>query len=54
VVIFIAFISVETMDSAFLFLLLEVFSGFNCLLSALISLKREPEAKDLFLGQDLA
>jgi hypothetical protein len=49
-------ISVERMDSAFLvlFLLLAVFSGFNCscLLSALISSKRK--AKDFFLGSALA
>jgi hypothetical protein len=31
------------MDSAFLFLLLAVFSGFNSLLSALISLKKRPK-----------
>jgi hypothetical protein len=41
-------ISVEMMDSAFLFLLLAVFSGFNCLLSALISSKKK--AKDFFPG----
>jgi hypothetical protein len=34
------------MDSAFLFLLLAVFSGFNCLLSPFISSKRK--AKDFF------
>jgi hypothetical protein len=45
-------ISVERMDSAFLFLLLAVFSGFNCLLNALISSKRK--AKDFFPGQSLA
>jgi hypothetical protein len=43
-------ISVERMDSAFLFLLLAVFSSFHCLLSALISSKRERKAKDFFLG----
>jgi hypothetical protein len=48
------FISVERMDSAFLFLLLAVFSGFNCccLLSALIYSERK--AKDLFRGPALA
>jgi hypothetical protein len=46
------FISVERMDSAFLFLLLVVFSGFNCLLIALISSKRK--AKDFFLGPAFA
>jgi hypothetical protein len=45
-------ISVERMDSAFLFLLLVVFSGFKCLLSALISLKRKP--KDFFPSPYLA
>jgi hypothetical protein len=45
-------ISVERMDSAFLFLLLAVFSGFNCILSALISSKRK--AKDYFPGPALA
>jgi hypothetical protein len=47
-------ISVERMDSAFLFLLLAVFSGFNCgyLLSALISSQRK--AKDFFPGPALA
>jgi hypothetical protein len=40
------------MDSAFLFLLHAVFSGFNCLFSALISQKRK--AKDFFLGPALA
>jgi hypothetical protein len=42
------------MDSAFLFLLLAVFSGFNCsyILSALISSKRK--AKDFFAGPALA
>jgi hypothetical protein len=45
-------ISVERMESAFLFLLLTVFSGFNCLLSALISSKRK--AKDFFPGTALA
>jgi hypothetical protein len=34
-------ISVKSMDSAFLFSLLSVFSGFNRLLSALISSKRK-------------
>jgi hypothetical protein len=49
-------ISVERMDSAFIFLLLAVFSGFNCsfLLSALISSKKKRKAKDLFLGPALA
>jgi hypothetical protein len=47
-------ISVERMDSAFLFLLLAVFSGFNCLLSALISSKRQRKAKDFFPGSALA
>jgi hypothetical protein len=46
------FISVERMDSDSLFLLLAVFSGFNCLLSALISSKRK--AKDYFPGPALA
>jgi hypothetical protein len=36
------------MDSAFLFLLFAVSSGFNCFLSALISSKRK--AKDFFPG----
>jgi hypothetical protein len=36
------------MDSAFLLLLLAVFSGFNCLLSVLISSKRKQQAKDFF------
>jgi hypothetical protein len=36
-------ISVERMDSAFLFLLLAVFSGVNCLLSALIFSKVMPK-----------
>jgi hypothetical protein len=40
------------MDSAFLFLLLVVFSGFNFLLSALITSKKE--AKDYFPGSALA
>jgi hypothetical protein len=40
------------MDSAFLFLLLAVFSGFNSLLSALISSKSK--AKDFFPDPDLA
>jgi hypothetical protein len=43
-------ISVERMDSAFLFLLLAVFSGFNYLLSALISSKRKRKAKRLLSG----
>jgi hypothetical protein len=47
-------ISVERMDSAFLFLLLAVFSGFNYLLSALISSKRTRKAKDFFLGPALS
>jgi hypothetical protein len=47
-------ISVERMDSVFLFLLLTVFSGFNCLLSALISSRRTRKAKDFFLGPALA
>jgi hypothetical protein len=42
------------MDSAFLFLLLAFFSGFNCLLSALISSKRQMKAKDFFPGPALA
>jgi hypothetical protein len=48
-------ISVERMDSAFLvlFLLLAVFSGFNCLLSALIYSKRTRKAKDIYLGPTL-
>jgi hypothetical protein len=45
-------ISVERMDSVFLFLLLVVFSGFNFLLSALISSKMKP--KDIFPYPDLA
>jgi hypothetical protein len=40
------------MDSAFLFLLLALISGFNFLLSALISSKRK--AKAFFLGPALA
>jgi hypothetical protein len=36
--------------SAFLFLLLAVFSGFNCLLSALISSKRKQEGQRLLSG----
>jgi hypothetical protein len=47
-------ISVVRMDSAFLFLMLAVFSGFNCLLSALISSKRNRKAKDFFPGSALA
>jgi hypothetical protein len=47
-------ISVERMDSAFLFLLLAVFSGFNCLLSELISSKRTRKAKYFFPGPALA
>jgi hypothetical protein len=39
------------MDSAFLFLLLAVFLGFNCFSSALISSKRK--AKDFFPGSAL-
>jgi hypothetical protein len=42
----------ERMDSAFLLFLLAVFSGFNCLLSALISSKKK--AKDFFPGPALA
>jgi hypothetical protein len=42
------------MDSAFLFLMLAVFSGFNCLFSALISSKMKMKAKDFFLGSALA
>jgi hypothetical protein len=45
-------ISVERMDSDFLFFLLAVFSGFHCLLIALISPKRK--AKDFFQGPALA
>jgi hypothetical protein len=45
-------ISVESMDSAFLFLLLAVVSGFNCLLSALVSTKSK--AKDFFPGPALS
>jgi hypothetical protein len=41
------------MNSTFLFLLLAVFSDFNCLLSALISLKTAMKAKDLFSGSAL-
>jgi hypothetical protein len=37
-----------------IFLLLAVFSGFNCLLSALISLKRKNKVKDFFPGPALA
>jgi hypothetical protein len=43
-------------DSAFLdftFLLLAVFSGFTCLLSALISSKRKKKAKDLLPIPDI-
>jgi hypothetical protein len=40
------------MDSAFLYLLLAVFSGFNCLLSALISSKNKAEY--FFTGPALA
>jgi hypothetical protein len=49
-------ISVERMDSAFLFLLIAIFPGFNysCLLSALTSLKRARKAKDFFQGSALA
>jgi hypothetical protein len=45
-------ISVErkNMDSAFLFLLLAVFSGFKCLLSALISSKRKKNSQRLLSG----
>jgi hypothetical protein len=39
-------LTVVRMDSVFLFLMLAVFSGFNFLLSALISLKSK--AKDFF------
>jgi hypothetical protein len=42
------------MNSAFLFLLLAVFSGFKCLLSALISSKKKYETKDFFPGPALA
>jgi hypothetical protein len=42
------------MDSAFLFLLLAVFSGFNCILSALISSNSKGKAKDFSPGPDLA
>jgi hypothetical protein len=44
------------MDSAFLvlFLLLAIFSGFNCLLSALISSKRQRKAKDFSPSPALA
>jgi hypothetical protein len=45
-------ISLERMDLSILFLLLAVFSGFNCLLSALFSSKRK--SKDFFPGPDLA
>jgi hypothetical protein len=38
-------------DLSFLFLLLAVFSSFNCLLIALISLKKN--VKDFFPGPDL-
>jgi hypothetical protein len=44
-------ISIERMDSAFLFLLLAFFSGFSCLLSKLTSLKMK--AKAFFLDPDL-
>jgi hypothetical protein len=37
-----------------LFLLLAVFSGFNCLLSELISSKRKRKAKDFIPGPALA
>jgi hypothetical protein len=37
-----------------LFLLLAVFSGFNLLFGALISLKRKRKAKDFFTDPDLA
>jgi hypothetical protein len=47
-------ISVERMDSAFLFLLLVVLSDFNCHLSAFISSKRKLKAKDFFPGPALA
>jgi hypothetical protein len=40
-------------DSAFHFLMLEVFSGFNWLLSASICSKRKRTAKEFFPGQDL-
>jgi hypothetical protein len=36
----VSYFKLENMDSAFLFILLAVFSGFNRLLSSLISLKR--------------
>jgi hypothetical protein len=42
------------MDSALLLFLLAVFSGFNYLLSALISSKRKMNAKDFFPVLDLA
>jgi hypothetical protein len=41
-------------DSVFLFLLLAIFSGFNCILSALMSSKRKRKAKDFFPGPALA
>jgi hypothetical protein len=47
-------ISIERMDSAFLFLLLAVFSGFNCLLTASISSKTKRKAKDFFPDPALA
>jgi hypothetical protein len=42
------------MDSSFLFLLLAVFSGFTCLLSALIYSKRARKTKGFFPGPALA
>jgi hypothetical protein len=49
-------ISVERkrMGSAFLFLLFAVFSGFNCLLCALISSKRKEKTQGFFPGPALA
>jgi anti-anti-sigma regulatory factor len=43
-------ISVERMDSAFLFLLLAVFSGFNCLLSAFFNFEMNKEGQRLLSG----
>jgi hypothetical protein len=51
-ILMIKLISVESMDSALIFLLLTVFSHFNCLLNALFSSKRK--AKDYFPAPALA
>jgi hypothetical protein len=49
-IIVVKLISVERMDSFFLYLLLAVFSEFNCLLSTFISSKRKQEGQRLLSG----